>query len=81
MSTLPPEYVDIQTLYDETHRGKWAFAPEIASMGNRANITGYLEYSSPATDGSFAICLAGGMGNFVSQVTAYSAWYFDLQVR
>ncbi|KAJ3509644.1 hypothetical protein NLJ89_g5108 [Agrocybe chaxingu] len=67
MSTQPPGYVEIPTLYDETHRGKWALMPDISSMGNNANLIGYLEHHDPSTDGSFAICLAGGSGNFVSK--------------
>jgi hypothetical protein len=66
----PPQYVDsIPTLYDETHRGRWVLEPEIASMGQVANMTGHLEHCAPTTDGSFAICMAGGSGNFVSQVS------------
>ena len=70
MSAEPPSYIEIPTLYDETHRGKWAFAPEIASMGNAANMIGQLEHFHSTTDGSFAICVAGGSGAFVSQVSA-----------
>ncbi|KAJ7585625.1 hypothetical protein C8J56DRAFT_948421 [Mycena floridula] len=36
-------------------------------MANNPNlIVGRLEYFSPNTDGSFAICVAGGSGTFVS---------------
>lgn len=58
----------IPTIYDETHRGRWAVEPEIASVGNSANLLGYLPYHDFSTDGSFAICLAGGSSDFVSQV-------------
>ncbi|KAF9459731.1 hypothetical protein BDZ94DRAFT_1324562 [Collybia nuda] len=61
----PPPYIPV--LYDETHRGRWTMAPEIASMGHLANLTGYLEHHAPTTDGSFGICVAGGEGHFVSQ--------------
>lgn len=64
----PPAYT-VPVLYDETHRGRWAFEPCIASVGNLENLTGYLEHLAPTTDGSFSICVAGGEGNFVSQVS------------
>ncbi|CAA7263948.1 unnamed protein product [Cyclocybe aegerita] len=67
MSTEPPAYPDIPTLYDETHRGKWPFQPEVATVGNSANMLGYLEHHASTTDGSFAICMAGGSENLVSQ--------------
>jgi hypothetical protein len=64
--------VEIPTLYDDTHRGKWAFDFEIASMGNLPNLLAYLEYYDPAqTDGSIGICVAGGRGNFISKVRSF----------
>jgi len=67
--TAPSYATSVATLYDETHRGKWAglAQPSIASMGNRANLIGFLEHHSNDTDGSFAICMAGGSGNFISK--------------
>jgi hypothetical protein len=62
----PPAYV--RTVYDETFRAKSYFQPSIMSMGNRPNLLGQLEYHSPQTDGSFAICVSGGNGVFVSKV-------------
>ncbi|KAH9971778.1 hypothetical protein BJV74DRAFT_905487 [Russula compacta] len=50
----------VPVLYDETHHGKCYVAPEVASMGKSANLMGYLEHHAPTTDGSFAICIAGG---------------------
>ena len=38
------------------------------SMGNRPNLIGYLEHHNPTTDGSVAICMAGGNGVFVQKV-------------
>jgi len=59
----------IPTLYDETHRARWSVNHEasIASMASLANLIGYLEHPDESTDGSFGICMAGGMGNFVSK--------------
>lgn len=66
-ASVPPAYT-IPVLYDETHRGRWTLEPSIASMGAVETLTGYLEHHAPSTDGSFGICVAGGTGNFVSQV-------------
>ncbi|KAJ8082630.1 hypothetical protein AAF712_012553 [Marasmius tenuissimus] len=67
MSNNPPPYTGIPTLYDETHHGKWYMQPEVASMGNLANLMGYLEHHGPHTDGSFAITVAGGNVTLVSK--------------
>ncbi|EDR14529.1 uncharacterized protein LACBIDRAFT_305211 [Laccaria bicolor S238N-H82] len=64
-SEAPPAYA--RTVYDETHRGVWHMEPSIQSMANSVNLIGYLDHHSPDTDGSFGICLAGGVGNVVSQ--------------
>ena len=37
-------------------------------MANSPNLLGYLEHHSPTSDGSFSICIAGGIGSFVSKV-------------
>jgi len=63
----PPAYAAIPVLYDETHRGRWDQSPTIASLGNLAHLFGTLEHHSPATDGTFAICIAGGEGTFISK--------------
>ncbi|KAM6497554.1 hypothetical protein JOM56_008027 [Amanita muscaria] len=60
----PPAYV--HTVYDETYRAKSYIQPSIMSMGTRPNLLGQLEYHSAQTDGSFAICVSGGTGVFVS---------------
>lgn len=41
----------------------------INSMANQPNIIGYLEHHKPTTDGSFAICAAGGTGVFVKKAS------------
>ncbi|EIM86542.1 uncharacterized protein STEHIDRAFT_57583 [Stereum hirsutum FP-91666 SS1] len=73
-SDPPPSYYSgdsgstvIPTLYDDTHRGVSAFDYSIMSMGNRANLIGYLEHHDPTSDGSFSICIAGGNGACVSK--------------
>ncbi|VDC01987.1 unnamed protein product [Peniophora sp. CBMAI 1063] len=63
----PPAFIDIPTVHDDTHRGKWPNNLSIMSMGNRPNLIGYLQHHSPTTDGSVAICLAGGNGVFVQK--------------
>lgn len=71
-SDPPPTYTPstvIPTLYDDTHRGVWALEYSIMSMGHRANLIGYLEHHDPTSDGSFAICIAGGTGACVSKVS------------
>ena len=70
-SEAPPAYA--RTVFDETHRGVWHMEPSIQSMANRVNLIGYLDHYSPDTDGSFGICLAGGVGNVVSQVKGFQA--------
>ena len=65
-SNSPPAY--ITTVHDDTHRGKWPNDLSIMSMGNRPNLIGYLEHHNPTTDGSVAICMAGGNGVFVQKV-------------
>lgn len=68
MSVQRPQYVEIPTLYDDTHRGEWGSDYKISSMGNLTNLLGYLEHFDPAqTDGSIGICVAGGKGNFISK--------------
>ncbi|RDB23868.1 hypothetical protein Hypma_009203 [Hypsizygus marmoreus] len=67
-SGAPPPYSGpLRTVYDETHRGVWHPELSIDSLGNAANLLGYLENHSPTTDGSFSICFAGGSGVFISQ--------------
>jgi hypothetical protein len=63
----PPDYT--HTVYDETYRAKSYIQPSIMSMGNSPNLLGQLEYHSAQTDGSFAICVAGGEGVFISKVS------------
>jgi hypothetical protein len=67
-SSETPSYVPIQVLFDETFHGRWEMSPSIDSMGNLASFYGRLEHHSPSTDGTFAICMAGGAGNFVTKV-------------
>lgn len=55
------------TLYDETYRGVHHTSPQIASMGNHVSLIAHLEHHSIMTDGSFGICIAGGVGNFISK--------------
>ena len=62
----------IPTLYEETHRGichrgKWRSRLQILSLGNSPALIAYLEHHEPTTDGSFAVCIAAGNGNFISQ--------------
>lgn len=72
MSVQRPQYVEIPTLYDDTHRGEWGSDYKISSMGNLTNLLGYLEHFDPAqTDGSIGICVAGGKGNFISKVRRF----------
>lgn len=67
----PPTYSELPVLYDETHRGRWDGKLEVASMGNATSFVGFLEHhDAPSTDGSFAICVAGGFGTFVNKVFA-----------
>lgn len=69
MSDAPPSYAPIRTLFDDTHRGKWTSGPIfVSSMGNHANLLGYLDGHSPETDGSFAICCASGTATIISKV-------------
>ncbi|GLB44181.1 hypothetical protein LshimejAT787_1601110 [Lyophyllum shimeji] len=64
----PPPYAPpIRTAHDETYRAVGHRRLCIESVANRPNLLGYLEYHSPTTDGSFAICIAGGAGVFVSE--------------
>ncbi|CAA7263961.1 unnamed protein product [Cyclocybe aegerita] len=72
MSTEPPEYVEIPTLYDDTHRGRWTYAPDIASVGNKPNLTGFLEHHDPATDGSFSIWF-GLLTDLIGQQALYES--------
>ncbi|CAD6589576.1 MAG: hypothetical protein ASARMPREDX12_003887 [Alectoria sarmentosa] len=58
---LPP------TLYDETHRGIWHMKPHVNSFGNAPSLIAHLEHYDPTTDGSFAVCIAAGSGNFISK--------------
>ncbi|KIP02607.1 hypothetical protein PHLGIDRAFT_286700 [Phlebiopsis gigantea 11061_1 CR5-6] len=64
---LPPPPAYIHTVYDETFRAIWHHSPIIMSMANSPNLLGYLEYPSPTSDGSFSICIANGVGSFVSK--------------
>lgn len=71
MANPPPPYSEtdtIPTLYDDTHRGLWGFDYSVGTIGNSANLIGYLEHHDPQTDGSFGICVAGGNGVCVSKV-------------
>ncbi|KAJ6559136.1 hypothetical protein DFH09DRAFT_921982 [Mycena vulgaris] len=61
----PPPYA--RTVLDETHRSISYGAPQIASMANNPTLLGYLVNHGPDTDGSFSICIAGGVGTFISQ--------------
>jgi len=65
MSSEPPAY--IPTIYDETHRAKDYMEPSIISMASRPTLIAYLEHHAPTTDGSFSVCIAGGIGVFVSK--------------
>jgi len=70
MSLNPPPYDALAVtpvLYDETHHGKQYMQPQVMSMANSANMMGYLPYHAPGTDGSFAMCLAGGNCTLVSK--------------
>ncbi|KAJ7149330.1 hypothetical protein C8R43DRAFT_888163 [Mycena crocata] len=64
-TTNPPPYA--KTVLDQTHRSISYLAPKITSMANSPNLLGYLVNHSPDTNGSFSICLAGGVGVFISQ--------------
>lgn len=67
-NTEPPSYDStIPTLYDETHRGTWHMSPHIASMGHVVSLIAHLQHYEAGTDGSFAVCIAGGSGNFISK--------------
>lgn len=69
-SERPPAYDSrVRTVHDQTHRGIWHMQPTIASMGNRPNLIGHLDRYSWTTDGSFSICVAGGVGVFISEVS------------
>ena len=57
----------ISTLHDEKHRGIWRSRLQILSLANSAALIAYLEHHDPSTDGGFAVCIAAGNGNFVSQ--------------
>ena len=57
----------VPTLYDETHRGIEDTRLEILSWANEPTLIAYLEHYDPSTDGSFAVCIASGNGNFISQ--------------
>ncbi|KAI3614334.1 hypothetical protein WG66_000187 [Moniliophthora roreri] len=63
----PPLPAYAPVYYDETHHGKWYMQPQVMSMGNSANLMGYLLHHSTDTDGSFAICAAGGNCTLVSK--------------
>jgi len=58
----------IPVLYDETFHGRHDPSPSIQSMGQVVHLFGRLEHHDKATDGSFAICIAGGSGTFIRQV-------------
>ena len=64
---LPSNADSLSTLYDETHRGIWHINPHIASFGNSPSLIAHLEHHGPTTDGSFAVCVAGGSGNFINK--------------
>ncbi|KAH9484601.1 hypothetical protein JR316_0004083 [Psilocybe cubensis] len=64
-TSAPPPYY--KTIYDETFQYVRYEDPSISSMGNRPNLAGQLEYHAPTTNGSFSICLAEGMGVFISK--------------
>ena len=59
---------NIPTLFDETHRHKSIQIVDVATMGNRPNLIGFIEHHSSTTDGSFAICLAGGSEVVIKKV-------------
>lgn len=63
----PPYQESIPTLYDETHRGIWHPKPAIMSQGAVVSLIAHLEHYPSTTDGSFAICIASGQGNFISK--------------
>ena len=56
------------TLFDETFRNKSIQIVDVATMGNRPNLIGFVEHHSSTTDGSFAICLAGGSEVVIKKV-------------
>lgn len=58
----------VRVVYDETFRGKSYMQPSIMSMAAVPHIKAYLEHHSPDTDGTFTICIANGIGIFVSMV-------------
>lgn len=58
----------IPVLHDETFHAKWYMDPQVNSMGNCPNLLGSLEHHGPDTDGSFAICIAGGNVTLVKKV-------------
>ncbi|KAI0248879.1 hypothetical protein BJV78DRAFT_1130587 [Lactifluus subvellereus] len=61
------EHAAIPVLHDETHHENWYSQPQINSIGNLPNLTGYLEHHAPSTDGSFAIYIAPGNVTLVSK--------------
>ena len=54
-------------LYDKAHRGIWRTRLQILSLGNSPALIAYLEHHHPSTDGSFAVCIAAGNGNFLGK--------------
>ena len=67
-SSKPPSTTESPTtLYDETHRGVWHLEPGIASLANSPSLIAHHEHHEPTKDGSFALCIANGTGNFISK--------------
>jgi hypothetical protein len=55
-------------LYDETYRGRQTLNMRVETVHDVPNLIGYLEHHAPDTDGSFAICVAGGTATLVNKV-------------
>ena len=70
----PPYEAPVRTVHDETFRGISYLQLSIASLAQVPHLIGHLEHHSPNTDGSFSICIAGGDGVFISQVSTSSTF-------
>ena len=67
MACLSSNVEPTPTLYDETCRGIWHSTLQILSIGDSAALIADLEHHDSSKDGSFAVCIAAGKGNFISQ--------------
>lgn len=77
-ANVPPPPYTARTVYDETHRAVNHDEPRIDSVANLSNLIGYFDHPTPASDGSFAICIAGGIGNFIKKVRYFCTLFSRL---